>query len=183
MERIAISKMLMNLLLHKRVLLFWGMAVFFLVMPWLLKSCGRPALLTSQVYENCAVLSVHDGDTMTVYCDERKVKVRLYCIDAPELSQDPWGRYSRDYLQKIAGGEVNLLLMKLDKYGRYVGKVISGNSDLNMAQIQNGNAAVYRRYCNDADYLSAENKARELGIGIWSSMGAHQQPWIWRQSR
>jgi len=33
------------------------------------------------------VVSVHDGDTITVLTDGRQVKVRLHGIDAPELGQ------------------------------------------------------------------------------------------------
>jgi len=37
------------------------------------------------------VVSVHDGDTITVLIDNRREKVRLIGIDAPELEQGPWG--------------------------------------------------------------------------------------------
>jgi len=48
------------------------------------------------------VISVYDGDTLTVSnLDNQKVKIRLYGIDAPELKKQPYGRASRDYLQRL----------------------------------------------------------------------------------
>ncbi|MES9947200.1 MAG: thermonuclease family protein [Candidatus Thiodiazotropha sp.] len=184
MDRKQISKMLMKLLLHKRVLLFWGVAAFFLVMPWLLKSCGRPAVLSSQVYENCAVLSIHDGDTMTVNCDGQGMKVRLYCIDAPELGQKPWGRASRDYLRSITSDQVKVIARTKDRYGRLVGEVLSNDQpqkNYNIFMVLNGYAAVYPRYCNDQHYYQAEKEAKETGSNIWGKPGVHQAPWSWRK--
>jgi endonuclease YncB( thermonuclease family) len=44
------------------------------------------------------VVSVHDGDTLTLRTDDgRTLKVRLQGIDAPELGQ-PFGKRSRDEL-------------------------------------------------------------------------------------
>lgn len=40
------------------------------------------------------VVSVHDGDTLTVLVGKQQIKVRLAEIDAPELGQ-PYGQRSR----------------------------------------------------------------------------------------
>jgi hypothetical protein len=39
----------------------------------------------------CTVASIHDGDTLRAVCDGERLQVRLYCIDAPEMSQAPRG--------------------------------------------------------------------------------------------
>ena len=36
------------------------------------------------------VLSIGDGDTLTVTEGSQRIKVRLACIDAPETSQSPY---------------------------------------------------------------------------------------------
>ena len=38
------------------------------------------------------VLSIGDGDTLTVTEGSQTIKVRLACIDAPETSQSPYGK-------------------------------------------------------------------------------------------
>ena len=45
------------------------------------------------------VLSIGDGDTITVREESQRIKVRLACIDAPETSQTPYGMDSRRVLQ------------------------------------------------------------------------------------
>jgi endonuclease YncB( thermonuclease family) len=52
------------------------------------------AACTAAGAEPCAVDHCHDGDTCTLVCGRdmdtpRRVKVRLHCIDAPELAQAP----------------------------------------------------------------------------------------------
>src|ERR1035437_8096284 len=46
------------------------------------------------------VVSVHDGDTLTVLVGKQQVKVRLAEIDAPELRQ-PFGQRSRQSLAEL----------------------------------------------------------------------------------
>jgi len=46
------------------------------------------------------VVSVHDGDTLTVLVGKQQVKVRLAEIDAPELRQ-PFGNRSRQSLAEL----------------------------------------------------------------------------------
>jgi endonuclease YncB( thermonuclease family) len=51
--------------------------------------------------EAATVLSVGDGDTITITSGAQKTRVRLACIDAPETSQTPYGIESRQALQKL----------------------------------------------------------------------------------
>ena len=46
------------------------------------------------------VVSIHDGDTITVLQDKQQVKVRLFGIDAPELNQ-PYGKKSKRFLSNL----------------------------------------------------------------------------------
>ena len=51
------------------------------------------------------VVSVHDGDTITILTEEKQVKVRLFGIDAPELKQ-PFGRKSKEFLASMIAGQI-----------------------------------------------------------------------------
>lgn len=133
----------------------------------------------------CDVRKVYDGDTMTLYCRGEETKVRLYCIDTPEMGQKPWGRKSRDVLRALAGNRVVLIPKEKDRYGRTVGIVLSGDEDrenLNLAMVWSGDAVVYPKYCHDSDFYVAEDNARQIRAGIWERPGLHQTPWEWRRS-
>lgn len=171
---------------HRRLGLFWTVAVLSLTIPWALKGCSLPATGSAgRVYNDCSVLSIYDGDTMTVACAGRKMKVRLYCIDAPEMDQEPWGRESRDHLRAITPPTVRVVVRDRDRYGREVAEVIvpdDSEENLNRAQVWAGQAAVYRRYCPDGNYDEAEDAARKLPAGIWREAGEQQNPSVWRNA-
>lgn len=131
----------------------------------------------------CRVNSIHDGDTLRATCGGEKVKVRFYCIDAPETAQRPWGTESRDHLRKIAPATVTLIEKDRDRYGRIVGEIFAGQQSLNLAMVEVGQAAVYRRYCTDRRYTAAEQRAKSARLGIWSKPGDHQQPWAYRRAQ
>jgi endonuclease YncB( thermonuclease family) len=131
----------------------------------------------------CDVKRVADGDSVDLVCKGKKVKVRLYCIDAPELAQRPWGQQSKHYLDSIIHHRVILKAVEKDRYGRTVGELLSRNNDgqnFNLTMIMAGQAAVYRRYCKEKAYLQSEQQARDYRIGIWSRPGLHQRPWRYR---
>ena len=53
-------------------------------------------LLVTSRLNAATVLSVGDGDTITVRDEGTKVHIRLACIDALETSQSPYGKESRE---------------------------------------------------------------------------------------
>ena len=93
-----------------------------------------------QARETCTVDHCHDGDTCTLVCAGERVKVRLHCIDAPEMSQAPWGANSRDYLRQHArtGAAVELVSITRDKYRRTVGVLLLDGVNLNLNQVHAG---------------------------------------------
>ena len=168
---------------HHRLLVWWALAGLGIAAPWLLDGLQLPWLDRSQAITGCQVASIHDGDTLRATCDGEQLKVRLYCIDTPEIAQRPWGTESRDYLRQITPRVINLKVHDTDRYGRKVAEVIDPTSGavLNRAMVEAGQAAVYRRYCSDRSYSRAEAEAKRAGIGIWARSGEHQRPWDYRQ--
>jgi endonuclease YncB( thermonuclease family) len=138
--------------------------------------------LTSPANE-CEVIKVYDGDTVTLQCPGRTgpTKVRMYCIDTPEIKQQPWGIQARDHLRAIIGRTVQVKEINKDRYGRTVGEIYSGNVNLNLAQVKAGKAAVYHTYCKKSEYKLAEKQAQTAKAGIWSQPGLQQTPWQWRK--
>lgn len=131
----------------------------------------------------CTLIKVVDGDSLVVSCDGEPVEVRLYCIDAPEWGQKPWGKQAKRHLRQIAPRDLRLREIEKDRFGRTVAEVYSAGPDrllLNLEQVANGHAAVYDRYCDDPRFFKAEDSARQAGLGIWSRPGDQQTPWVYR---
>lgn len=140
--------------------------------------------------EQCLVVHCHDGDTCTLRCGMesdvmRRVKVRLHCIDAPEIDQEPWGKRSAQALRNYApaGTQVELVALKEDRYGRTVGVLRLKIVSLNLELVRQGFAAVYEKYCTDPAYYDAQGQAQAARRGIWSVPGAQQRPWEWRHGK
>lgn len=89
-----------------------------------------------------AVLSIGDGDTVTVSNSGRRVTVRLACIDAPETAQAPYGGKARSALQALApvGASVTIQGSKKDRYGRTVAEVFGDSTNFNLELVRRGNA-------------------------------------------
>lgn len=127
----------------------------------------------------CLVVGIADGDTMTLRCEERTVKVRLAEIDAPEKRQ-PWGTRSRQALADLCfQHEATLRPEKLDRYGRTVGRVECAGQDASLAQAEAGLAWAYRRYLTDARIADTEAAAKAAHRGLWADP-APVAPWEWR---
>jgi endonuclease YncB( thermonuclease family) len=164
---------------HHRLTLFWALALAGLALPWL-SSCEVPVISGGSAERACVVSSVHDGDTLRLTCDGEHVKVRLYCIDAPELSQKPWGQESRDHLRAITPKQVILIPRDKDRYGRTVGELLTADgtrASINLRMVADGLAAVYPKYCNERRFYRAEQRAREDRAGVWAKAGPQQEPW------
>ncbi|PKO77723.1 MAG: nuclease [Betaproteobacteria bacterium HGW-Betaproteobacteria-15] len=132
------------------------------------------------------VVSIADGDTLTVL-DAQKVqhKIRLAGIDTPERRQ-PFGQRAREALSTLVFQKVVLVLTeKKDRYGRWVGKVISDGRDVNLVLVVDGWAWHYKKYAGEQSssdrllYASAEEDARSQRSGLWSDPYAIP-PWDWR---
>ena len=137
-----------------------------------------------QAASAATVLSIGDGDTISVLERGQRLKVRLACIDAPETAQTPFGVASRNQLRALLplGSTVSLRVQAVDRYGRSVAEVI-GKGPINLAMVQSGQAFVYRQYlgrCDRGAYLAAERQAQAQRLGVWAVPGGITRPWDFR---
>ena len=128
------------------------------------------------------MVSVHDGDTLTVLIDHRQVRVRLIDIDAPELRQ-PFGTRSRQSLSSLCFGKVASLDVRgHDRYNRTLALVNCGGADANAEQVRRGYAWTFVRYARpDSPLFALESEARTAHRGLWQDP-APVAPWDWRNS-
>jgi endonuclease YncB( thermonuclease family) len=128
------------------------------------------------------VVSVHDGDTLTVLVEKQQIKVRLAEIDAPELRQ-PFGNRSKQSLAELCF-QVTAKVEQIarDRYGRSVGKVECTGVDAGAHQVATGMAWVYDRYSKPSSPLyRLQDGAKAARRGLWAE-SEPVPPWEWRRA-
>lgn len=151
---------------------------------------GTPVTASAQATPHlldARVLEVYDGDSLLVSdAGQRRYAVRIAGIDAPERHQ-AYADVSRLALRALLHGrEVRIEPVKVDAYGRTVGRVFVAGRDAGLAQLRAGLAWHFARY--DADlaagaarrYARAERQARLAAIGLWRDPGP-LAPWVYRK--
>lgn len=149
---------------------------------WLLVLVVAPALAAAADTLSGMVVSVADGDTLTVLDGSNsQIKVRLNGIDAPERGQ-PFGTKARDRLAELTAGKtVAVNGSKRDRYGRTLGRVEVEGQDVNRQMVLDGMAWHYKQYSDDQRLADAEAAARAAKRGLWAD-AAPVPPWEWRAS-
>jgi endonuclease YncB( thermonuclease family) len=137
------------------------------------------------------LLYIGDGDSFELIDEhKRKLRVRLYGIDAPEVSQN-YGKESREHLmQLLRGKKIRLKTIYQDNYQRAVAIVYLTNNgkidnlSVNQRQVQNGMAWVYDYFCTNTicnTWKLEEALAQRQKLGLWKE-SRPTPPWQWRRS-
>ncbi len=132
------------------------------------------------------VLKVYDGDTLLIKFGPFKERLRLFLIDAPELSQpDGVGEYAKKCLVRVLYEQKELILIVgfRDVYGRLLGNLKGVSERL----IQEGCTGFYpyAQFSSAAEkmfYLRLQKEAREKKNGLWG-IGGYRQPSLWRKTK
>ena len=129
------------------------------------------------------VVRVADGDTITILdATNTQNKVRLNKIDAPEKSQ-AFGEVSRKHLASmVAGNVVKVEWTKKDKYGRILGDISIGTTNVNLRMVQHGLAWHFKVFDNTTEFAQAETEARAKKIGLWRDANPIP-PWDFRKQK
>jgi len=130
-----------------------------------------------------SVSRVKDGDTVVVEGKNGDtITVRVWGIDAPESSQ-PYGPVATDVARQIVGsGTVTVEVMDEGPYGRIIGRVQKGGTDLAASLALSGCAWHSRRYSTSQQIREAEQKARQEARGLWAQDNP-VPPWQYRKRR
>ncbi len=128
------------------------------------------------------VISVQDGDTITILQGKTSYKIRLQGIDCPEKSQ-AFGNVAKQFTSDLVFGKtVRVKYDELDHYKRYLGEVFVGKVNLNKELLKAGLAWHYKQYSKDPVLAALEIKARAAKTGLWSDPWAIP-PWEFRRQR
>ena len=127
---------------------------------------------------------VVDGDTLRVGGE----RVRLYGVDAPEMSQmcdAGWakvacGQLAAQWLRsRVQGRSLRCSGLDIDRYGRLVARCRINGADLGQSLVEAGWATAYRKY--SLPYVDAEKHARMARRGIWAF--SFERPEAYRRAR
>ena len=128
---------------------------------------------------------ITDGDTVVLTDGQR---IRLACVDAPEKKQ-LWGKAATEKLRSLLpiGSSVSVNPVDVDKYGRTVAVLFSGETNVNLEMVRDGYALVYRKYLGNCpgggdDFLAAEDLAKQQGLKFWSQT-TPCEPWNYRRGK
>ena len=143
-------------------------------------SAGSGKVSAAPVVISGTVLSVHDGDTLAMKTGSAKIKVRLFGIDAPELTQE-YGSESASFLKgMVLRQNVTAQVHNTDSYGRAVARIYCRGTDVNAEMVREG-AAWHCRYFapGETDLAQAQKEAMNAGRGLWKKPSP-VPPWIYR---
>ena len=152
-----------------------------------LTACVAPALPPTPPHPGdrptftSTVLSVTDGDTLTVLANGAREKVRLTGIDCPESDQ-PFGNQATQLTTQLALEKaVTVTDGGRDKYHRLLGEIVLPDGRLlNRELVREGFCWWYRKYApGDTALEQLENEAREARRGLWADTNP-MPPWEWR---
>ena len=126
------------------------------------------------------VVSVHDGDTITVRTTET-IKIRLSGVDAPELKQ-AHGQTSKQALANLVFGKtVTVTPVNKDRYGRTVAKIKADDREVGFQLVSTGNAWWYEQYDkHNTVYQQAQADAQVAKLGLWANPNP-MPPWDFRK--
>lgn len=133
------------------------------------------------------IIRVIDGDTVVARTvDNRKIKIRLSGIDAPEKKQ-PHGIESKKFLENLIYSKiVKISITKKDRYKRFIGMVFLNKTNVNLELVKSGNAWAYRRYLKKMNkrleeaFIKAESHSQYKKNGLWKEPSP-TPPWLWRR--
>lgn len=157
--------------------LLGGMVIFFAEREDGTNNVAEAELFTeekSMMQQNkVEVVNVYDGDSLDVLgSNGKKIKLRLYGIDAPEKGQN-FSQSAKVFLEDTVKDKLYSLDVRYkDKYGRYVAVLFDENGiALQEDLIRNGFAWVYPQFCEDiilcVGWQHVQEEAVNSRQGLW----------------
>jgi endonuclease YncB( thermonuclease family) len=134
------------------------------------------------------VAEIHDGDTITIICLKRPLKVKLMAIDAPEKGQAYADVAKQHLTDLILNKFVSVEYSGLGPNGLIIGKVYIKEMDVGAQMIRDGVAwydKTYESRLTETErqvYAASEIAARNEQRGIWQDT-APVPPWAYRDGQ
>ena len=126
------------------------------------------------------VVTVHEGDRLTIHHDGRNETIYLKDIDCPDLKQ-PYGKQAKLVTAAFIGHrDVVVRGLKRDKQGRVSAEVfLHDGRNVGHELLKEGLAWWRRSASSDAGLELVEELARASGKGLWADSDP-VPPWKWK---
>jgi len=140
-----------------------------------------PALSWAEVIAR--VVTVHEGDRLTIRYDGRSETIHLKNIDCPELKQ-PYGKQAKRVTTAFVGNrEVVVRSLKRDRHGRTTAEVVlQDGRNIAHELLKEGLAWSRPQASEDRSLGDMEQLARAAGKGLWSEPNP-VPPWKWKATK
>ena len=152
-----------------------------LVILWILLVVPLQALAGTEFVAR--ILTVHEGDRVTIHYQGRNEMVALRDVDCPELKQ-PYGKQARHAAAAyLANRDVVLRTLKKDRHGRMIADILlQDGRNIAHELVKEGLAWVQPGEVGDPALKDLEELARASKNGLWSEPNP-VPPWKWKPTK
>ena len=129
------------------------------------------------------VVTVHEGDRLTIHYEGRSETIYLKDIDCPELKQ-PYGKQAKHAIAAYLGNrEVVVRALKRDRDGRTTAEILlQDGRNVGHELLKEGLAWWQRSASNNASLEVLEELARASRKGLWADSNP-VPPWKWKDTK
>lgn len=114
------------------------------------------------------VVAVVDGDSLQIDIGPTIEEVRLIGINAPEAGEC-WADESANALVDLVQGTVTVAGEERDQFGRLLGRVFAGSTEIDLEMVLSGNAIALSESPDAIRLIAAEEEAVSASRGMWSA--------------
>jgi endonuclease YncB( thermonuclease family) len=153
------------------------------IMAGLVLVLGATCPVLSWADFSARVVTVHEGDRLTIRHDGHSETIYLKGIDCPELKQ-PYGKQAKHVIAAYVGNrDVVVRGLTRDKQGRVSAEVLlQDGRNVGRELLKEGLAWWQRSASSDASLEVLEELARAEHKGLWSEPDP-VPPWKWKEPK
>ena len=122
--------------------------------------------------EKVKIVKIVDGDTFDVFSQDKTIRIRPICADAPESYQTfkgiKIGKIATQELSKLLplNSIIDIIPHYKDGNGRTVASVYIGDINISHYLIQNGYAYAHKTFCKKQE-INMQIEAQKAKKGLW----------------
>ena len=126
------------------------------------------------------VVTVHEGDRLTIRYDGRSETIYLKDIDCPELKQ-PYGKQAKQVIAAYVGNrDVVVRALKRDRHGLVTAEIfLQDGRNVGHELVKEGLAWSRPETAQGQSFVDVEQLARAERKGLWSDTNP-VPPWKWK---